>query len=117
MLTWELKYYEHPHPIKPVPAKFIHKTKHAMKKILSFLGLILLVLSCSSLYAQDKVISGVVTSLTEKTPVTGASVSLEGTTRSVQTDADGKFSIAAAKGQILIITSVGFDLPHFPVIV
>src|SRR5688572_23236259 len=87
-----------------------------MKKILCLLGLTtFLVLSCSTLYAQEKVISGVVTSLTEKTPVVNATVTLEGTTRSVVTDANGKFTIAAGIGQSLIITSVGYDEQRFTV--
>lgn len=41
-------------------------------------------------------------------PIPGAMVKVKGTTRAAPTDADGKFTIEAKTGDILIISSIGF---------
>lgn len=41
-------------------------------------------------------------------PIPGAMVKVKGTTRAASTDADGKFTIDAKTGDILIISSIGF---------
>lgn len=41
-------------------------------------------------------------------PVQGASVILKGTNAGTTTDADGNFSISAANGSVIVISSVGF---------
>ena len=41
-------------------------------------------------------------------PAPGVSVVIKGTTKGVQTDADGKFSIQAEVGNVLVFTSVGY---------
>ncbi|WP_243456841.1 SusC/RagA family TonB-linked outer membrane protein [Polaribacter batillariae] len=43
-----------------------------------------------------------------KQPIVGASVLVKGTGKGVSTDFDGKFSIAASKGDILVFQSLGF---------
>jgi TonB-dependent starch-binding outer membrane protein SusC len=57
-------------------------------------------------FAQIKV-SGYVLS-PNGAPVAGANVAVKGTNNTVQTDADGRFSITAASGKILIISCVGY---------
>ena len=56
--------------------------------------------------AQEKLISGIVTSA-DKIPFTGVTVAVKGTTKSSQTDGMGKFSIQAKSGQVLKFTYVG----------
>ena len=59
------------------------------------------------LWAQNKQISGTVTD--EKgTPLPGVSVQIKSTTRGVATDFDGKYSIEASQGNVLLFSSMGF---------
>jgi TonB-linked SusC/RagA family outer membrane protein len=57
--------------------------------------------------AQDKTVRGKVVSATGGT-VTGATVSVKGSTAATMTDGKGEFSIRAANGDVLIISSVGY---------
>ena len=76
-----------------------------MKKIYflwSLLGLLTLQLG----WAQSN-ITGTVLDETG-TPLPGATVIVEGTTRGVAIDFDGNFSIEANQGDVLIVTYVGY---------
>src|SRR5688572_12258978 len=42
-------------------------------------------------------------------PLPGATITLRGTSRSALTDANGNFSIDANTGEVLVISSVGFE--------
>lgn len=70
----------------------------------------LLVLLCcvtgTAAFAQST-ISGKVTSTTGE-PVAGATVSVKGTSTGANTGADGSFTIPAAKGAILVVSSVNY---------
>jgi TonB-linked SusC/RagA family outer membrane protein len=68
-----------------------------------------LLLFCSSGWAQTKKISGKVTD-EEAKPLQGVSVVVKGSSKGVQTDASGSFSIDAAKGDILVFSFTGFGL-------
>ena len=56
-------------------------------------------------FAQQKTITGTVTGKTDKTPLSGVSVQTK--SKTVQTDASGKFSIEAAAGDDLTFSYVG----------
>jgi TonB-linked SusC/RagA family outer membrane protein len=58
-------------------------------------------------FAQEKTVTGVVSDKTG--PIPGANVVVKGTTRSTQTDFDGKYSIKAKAGEVLIISFVGMS--------
>jgi TonB-linked SusC/RagA family outer membrane protein len=58
-------------------------------------------------FAQEKTVSGVVSDGTG--PVPGANVIVRGTKNGVQTDFDGKYSIKAKVGDVLLISFVGMD--------
>src|SRR5665647_281445 len=60
----------------------------------------------SSLYAQQKVIRGVVTDANSQ-PLQGVSVTIKGTTIGVSTGADGSYSISASTKDIIKFTFVG----------
>jgi TonB-linked SusC/RagA family outer membrane protein len=60
------------------------------------------------LCAQEKTISGVVRDDTGS-PLEGVTVSVRGTTRGVQTTANGAFTIQAAKGNVLIVSYIGYE--------
>lgn len=59
-------------------------------------------------FAQAKV-SGTIINQRTSAPVAGATVSVKNTSRSTVTDEAGRFSIEASAGDVLTITSVGFD--------
>ena len=63
--------------------------------------------------AFDK-ISGKVTDAEGK-PVYGATVQIKGSKNAVLTNTDGVFTITAASGDVLVITSVGYDAKEVPV--
>lgn len=61
-----------------------------------------------SSYAQDRTITGTVTSNVDNQPLLGVTVTIAGTKNSTMTDASGKFSIAAKTGQMLQFSHVGY---------
>lgn len=73
----------------------------------SILFLILLC-SCTFLYAQQFSITGVVTDKKLKEPIIGASVIVKGTTNGTVTDLDGNFTIQASKSSVLIVSFIGY---------
>lgn len=60
-------------------------------------------------FAQEKTITGVVSSSEDGLPLIGASVMVQGTTRGTQTDLDGNYSIKASQGEKLVFTYVGMQ--------
>lgn len=58
-------------------------------------------------FAQEKTVTGAVTSATDGLPLPGVSVIVKGTTRGVQTDFDGNYSIKASTGETLVFSFVG----------
>ncbi|WP_111671941.1 SusC/RagA family TonB-linked outer membrane protein [Algoriphagus litoralis] len=77
-----------------------------MRKVL-LLGLMLF-LSSAVAFAQDRVITGTVTSVEDNMGVPGATVLVKGTTIGTATDLDGKYSISVPAGSnVLVFTFVG----------
>ncbi len=69
-----------------------------------------------SVFAQDKTVTGKVTSSEDGASLPGVSILVKGTSRGTVTDKDGKFSIAVNGGAAtLVITSVGFMKTEVPV--
>ena len=68
---------------------------------------IFLCLSINPAIAQERTVTGTVQS--GNNPVPGVSVQVKGHATGTQTDANGKFSIAAPVNSILIFSSVGFE--------
>ncbi|MFB9079270.1 SusC/RagA family TonB-linked outer membrane protein [Flavobacterium procerum] len=60
----------------------------------------------ASAYAQSKVVKGTITDASGL-PIPGANVTLKGTKQGTSTDFDGKYSISATQGQVLVFTSTG----------
>ncbi len=56
-------------------------------------------------FAQEKTITGVVTDVTGTLP--GVNVGVKGSKTGVQTDLDGKYSIKAKTGDVLVFSFVG----------
>ena len=61
----------------------------------------------SSLWAQEKTVTGVVTD-ESKTPLPGVNVVIKGTTRGVSTDFDGKYTLHAKANETIEFSSVGY---------
>ena len=68
---------------------------------------LLLVLSIQFSFAQEKTVKGVVSD--ETGPLPGANVVIKGTKRGVQTDVDGKYSIQAKAGEVLVFSFIGLN--------
>jgi iron complex outermembrane receptor protein len=71
-----------------------------------------IVLSPAALPPQE--VKGRVTA-EDGTPLAGVSVVIKGTKKGVTTAADGSFSIEVNRGQVLVISSVGYDAKEFRV--
>jgi len=76
-----------------------------MKKTLLFL-LIPLLISLET-YAQDRTISGKVTSAEDGSGLPGVNVVVKGTTNGTVTDSDGKYSVQASGSTVLVFTFIG----------
>lgn len=60
-------------------------------------------------FAQEKMVTGTVTTESDGLPLPGASVIVKGTTKGAQTDFDGKYTIGVNSGDVLVISYVGMD--------
>lgn len=76
-----------------------------MKKTVLFLFLTFLSLQ---IFAQQNVVTGVVTAAEDGSPVPFASVVVKGTTIGTSTDFDGKFSIEVPEDATLVFSMIGF---------
>ncbi|WP_299523535.1 SusC/RagA family TonB-linked outer membrane protein [uncultured Lutibacter sp.] len=78
-----------------------------MKKLIPLLIMIFSLASIQEVAAQVKTISGTVTAESDGTPLPGVNVVIQGTTKGSQTDFDGKYSIEASKGDVLVFSFIG----------
>ena len=89
----------------------MNKNKNIMNKKL-FLLFILGLLTISSVYAQEMTISGTVTD-DSGLPLPGVNIVIKGTSKGVQSDFDGNYSIEAAKGQVLVFSFIGLKTAEY----
>ncbi len=73
------------------------------------LGLMLLLIVSTNLFAQDKNVSGTIIADDDASPLIGVTVTNKSTSKKTQTNPAGYFSIAAEKGQTLMFTYVGYS--------
>jgi TonB-linked SusC/RagA family outer membrane protein len=78
-----------------------------------FAGLMLILFSFSS-QAQTFKTTGVVTGQQDSLPLQGVTVSVKGGHKATQTDAAGKFEINVSKGDILLISFIGYQPLEIP---
>jgi TonB-dependent starch-binding outer membrane protein SusC len=76
-----------------------------MKKILLFCFSFVFVLSA---WAQDRVITGKVTSAEDGTALPGVNIVVKGSTIGTATDSDGKYSLGINKGAVLFVSFIGY---------
>lgn len=78
-----------------------------MRSKFKWIYTLLLALSMQFSFAQEKTISGTV--IDTSGPIPGANVVIKGSKVGVQTDIDGKYSIKAKEGDVLVITFTGME--------
>lgn len=78
--------------------------KISMKKL--YYLLLLVIFSCPA-FAQQQIINGLVLESPSMEPLPGASVVVKGTTNGQSTDINGKFTIKASSGQVLVVSFIG----------
>lgn len=89
-----------------------------MTRLLLRIGLCLLVVLVLSnpLLAQERTITGVVTSGDNKQPVSGATVTVKGTSTSVTTNAQGRYTIrVTGANAVLVVSHTGYASYEIPV--
>lgn len=74
------------------------------KKLLLFF---VLLMGSFPLLAQNKTVTGTVTSTSDGAPLPGVNVLVQGTTTGTQTDFDGNYAIEASEGAILVFSYIG----------
>lgn len=85
-----------------------------MRKIATFIMALLLLQVYQVANAQQRTITGTVLS-NDNTPMPAVSVIVKGRGEGTQTDVNGKFSISANDGEILVISAVGFSPQEFKI--
>ena len=78
-----------------------------MRSKFKWIFTLLLALSMQFSFAQEKTVTGVVSDAAG--PLPGANVVVKGSTRGAQTDVDGKFSIKAKAGDVLLFSFTGYN--------
>jgi TonB-dependent starch-binding outer membrane protein SusC len=84
-----------------------------MRSKFTWIMTLLLALTFNFSFAQEKVVTGIVSE--NLGPLPGASVFVKGTQRSTQTDVDGRFSITAKPGEVLQISFLNFKTQEITV--
>lgn len=77
--------------------------------------IVLFLCYCSSLSAQNKVITGKITDADNGSPLIGASVKLKGTNKGTATNSNGEFSLSSPETGVLILSNVGYATQEIPV--
>ena len=80
--------------------------RHCRQKLRTLCALACLLLMVTSLSAQEKTVTGIVTDSANE-PLIGASVLIQGTSNGTITDIDGKYSITASPQDVLEFSYVG----------
>jgi len=78
-----------------------------MRSKFKWIFTLLLAFSMQFSFAQEKTVTGVVSD--NSGPLPGANVVVKGTTRSTQTDFDGKYTIKAKVGEVLEFSFIGYE--------
>lgn len=86
--------------------------RNATKTIYSF---VFMVLVASTGWAQEKTLTGSVIDVDGKQPLPGANVLVKGTTKGVIADVEGNFQIKASKGNVLLVSFVGYKAKEITV--
>jgi TonB-dependent starch-binding outer membrane protein SusC len=77
-------------------------------RLLLLMGVLPLFLLTTNVYAQTEKVNGTILIDRTSAPAAGATVTVKNTKRSVIADRDGRFSINASTGDVLVITMTGY---------
>jgi len=80
-----------------------------MKKILQLSVFLLLLIPSIGVMAQDRIVTGKVTSTEDGSPLPGVNVVVKGTANGTVTDVSGKFSISVSQNATLLFSFIGFS--------
>jgi TonB-linked SusC/RagA family outer membrane protein len=80
--------------------------KQLLSKVLSSMFFILIGFQ---IFAQDRLVTGRVTSSDDGSGIPGATISVKGTSKGTSSDADGNFKISVGNAAVLSFSSVGFN--------
>lgn len=83
------------------------------QKLLSFFLVFTCLVGVS--FAQNRQVSGKVTSATDGSPVTGVSVAVVGTSTATQTDGSGNYSLSVPANSTLLFSYIGYTSQRVPV--
>jgi len=73
------------------------------------LALVVMLIATYSVSAQnEKIITGVVASATDALPLPGVNIVVKGTSKTANTDFEGKFSIQASSDDVLVFSYIGY---------
>jgi TonB-linked SusC/RagA family outer membrane protein len=86
-----------------------------MKKFLLFFLTVVFAFASSELLAQDRTVSGRVTSSDDGSPLPGVNVVVKGTTSGTVTNADGNFTLMAPGNGTLVFTFIGLESQEVPI--
>ncbi len=71
-------------------------------------SLLLSLVFCLPLWAQDLTVSGRITAVEDGSPLPGVNVIVKGTTKGTTSSADGTYQITVGKGTVLQFSFIGF---------
>ena len=80
--------------------------KQLLSKVLSSVFFLLIGFQ---ILAQDRMVTGRVTSADDGSGVPGATIAIKGTSKGTSSDANGNFKISVGQSAILVFSSVGFN--------
>ena len=84
-----------------------------MKRLLLIVNI--LVFTCAIAWAQNKTVSGTITSEVDGSPLPGVNVIVKGTNTGTVTDFNGEYSVNAATDATLVISFIGYQTTEVPV--
>ncbi|PWE00152.1 SusC/RagA family TonB-linked outer membrane protein [Marinilabilia rubra] len=73
------------------------------------IGILILMMWTTMLFAQDVTVTGKVTSQSDGAPIPGVSVVQQGTTNGVITDVDGNYQLTLPEGATIVFTFIGME--------
>jgi TonB-linked SusC/RagA family outer membrane protein len=79
------------------------------------MSLCFLMLTITQVFAQNRTVTGTVTSMDDGLPIPGATVKIKGTTVGTLTNSDGKYTLSVPNGSVLQFTFIGFTTLQLPV--
>jgi TonB-linked SusC/RagA family outer membrane protein len=86
----------------------MYSTKTIRLRLMLLWGIFPLLLLSVPAFSQTEKISGTITNQRNSAPVPGATIALKGTDRFTVADENGRFSIEASAGQVLVVTIIGY---------